>query len=73
MRATVVRVKLRVNGESHQNVYFLRCQKMCSYCFVWQAWRFVTCDVFQEECVCATVVRVKLPCQWGELPKMCLS
>ena len=56
-------------GRATKNVSFLTCQKMCSYCFVWQAWRFVTCDVFQEECVCATVVRVKLPCQWGKPQK----
>ena len=27
---------------------------------------FVTFDVFQEEFVCAAVVRLKLPCQWGK-------
>ena len=38
------------------------CQKMWSCRFAWQAWRFVTFDVFQEECVCAAVLRVKLSC-----------
>ena len=32
----------------------------------WQAWQFVTFDVFQEECVGATVVRVKFACLWGK-------
>ena len=40
------------------------CQKMCSCRFAWQACHFVTFDVFQEECVCTTVVRLKLPCRW---------
>ena len=38
--------------ESHQNVSFSTCQKMCSCRFVWQAWHLVTLDVFQPECVC---------------------
>ena len=28
--------------------------------FAWQAWHFVTFDVFQQECVCTTVVAEKL-------------
>ena len=32
----------------------------------------MTFDVFQEESVCTTVVRVKLPCLWGTLPKRVL-
>ena len=42
---------------------------MCSCRFAWQGWRFVTFDVFQEECVCTTVVRVKLACLWGKPQK----
>ena len=29
----------------------------------------MTFDVFQEECVCTTVVKVKLACLWGKPPK----
>ena len=58
-----------VYGESHKNVSFLACQKMWSCRFAWQAWRSVTFDMFQEECVCATVVRVKLSCLWGKPQK----
>ena len=59
----------RVHGESHKNVSFSTCQKMCSCRFAWQAWHFVTVDVFQEECVCATVVGEKLPCPPGKPQK----
>ena len=56
-------------GVSIQNVSFSACQKMCSCRFAWQTWHFVTFDVFQEECVRTTVVRIKLPCLWGKPPK----
>ena len=39
-----------------------RCAHMCLCRFEWRAWHCVTCEVFQEECVCTTVVRIKLPC-----------
>ena len=32
-------------------------------------WHFVTVDVCEEECVCATVVAEKLPCLGGKRPK----
>ena len=35
---------------------FPACQKMCSCGFAWQAWHFVTLDMFQEECVCGVCV-----------------
>ena len=56
-------------GKTTKNVSFSTCQKMCSWRFAWQAWHFVTLYVFQQECVCATVVRVKLPCLWGKPQK----
>ena len=37
-----------------------RCQKIWSCRFAWQAWHSVTLDVCEEECVCTTVVRLKL-------------
>ena len=37
---------------------------MCSCRFAWQTWHFVTFDVFQEDCVCATVMRLTLACLW---------
>ena len=58
-------------GGGHKNVSFSTCQKMCSCRFAWQAWHFVTFDVFPEECVCTTVVRVKLACLW-EKPQKCV-
>ena len=33
-------------GGGHKNVSFSTCQKMCSCRFAWQAWHFVTFDVF---------------------------
>ena len=60
----------RVYGGSHKNVSFSTCQKMCSCRFAWQVGHFVTFDLFQEECVCATVVRVKLACLWGKCQKI---
>ena len=59
----------RVFGGSPKNVSFSTCQKMCSCRFAWHAWHVVTFDVFQEECVCTTVVRVKLACLWGKPQK----
>ena len=66
----------RAHGENHKNVsfstykrVFFRCQKMWSCRFAWQAWHFVTFDVFQPECVCTTVVRIKLPCLWEKSQK----
>ena len=54
-------------GEATQTC--LSCQKMCSCRFAWQAWRFVTFDVFQLECVCMTILRVKVPCLWEKSQK----
>ena len=59
----------RVYGESQKNVSFSTCQKMWSCRSWWQAWHFVTFDVCEEECVCATVVAEKLPCLWGKPQK----
>ena len=56
-------------GKSHKNVSFSTCQKMWSCRFALLAWHFVTFDVCEEECVCATVVAEKLPCLWGKPPK----
>ena len=63
----------RVYGGSHKNVSFSTCQKMWPCRFAQQAWHFVTFDVCEEECLCAAVVRVKLPCLGGEATKTCLS
>ena len=41
-------------------------KKMCSCGFAWQAWHFVTFDLFQEQCVRATVVKVEVACLWGK-------
>ena len=46
-----------------------RVRRCAHVVFAWQAWIFVVFDVFQQECVCATVVRVKLPCLWGKRQK----
>ena len=47
----------------------LTCQKMWSCRFAWQALHFVTFHVSEEECLCATVVTAKLPCQWEKSQK----
>ena len=70
--ATVVGLKLACLWGKPQKPFFpdvSEDQKMCSCRFAWQAWHFVTFDVFQQECVCATVVRVKLACLWGKPQK----
>ena len=56
-------------GGSHKNVSVLMCQKMCSCRCAWHALRFVTLDVFQEECGCTTVGGLKLACLWGKPQK----
>ena len=61
-----------VFGGSHKNVSFSTCQTMCSCRFAWQAWHFLTFDVFQETCVCTAVVGLKLPCLWGKPQKRTL-
>ena len=75
--AAVMRVKLPcLWGEATKNVSFSTCQKMWSCRFAWQAWHFVTLKCVRRNvcvCVCAAIVRVKLPCLWGEATKMCLS
>ena len=43
--------KVAGSWESHQNVSFSTCRKMCSCRFAWQVWHFVTFDVFQGMCV----------------------
>ena len=60
-------------GKNTKNVSFSTCQNMCLCCFAWQARHFVTFDVFQEECVCATIVRLQLLCLWGKPQKTYLS
>ena len=52
---------------------FSTCEKMWSCRFAWQTWHFVTCDVFQEECVRATVVAEKVAVSMGKATKTCLS
>ena len=70
MCAAVMRVKLAcLWGKPQKRVFFSACQKKWSRRFAWQAWHFVTSDVFQEECVCTTVVRVKLACLWEKPQK----
>ena len=41
--------------------------------FARQGWHFVTLNVWDEECVCAAVVRVNLACQCRETMKPCPS
>ena len=57
----------RVFREGHKHVCFLTRQQMWSCRFVWQAWHFVTFDVFKQVFVCAAIVRLKLPCLWEKL------
>ena len=66
MGTAVVRVKLPCLWGKPRKRVFLDVSENCSCRFAWQAWHFVTFDVFQEECVCATVVGLKLPCLWGK-------
>ena len=49
-RGTKVAVSM---GEAAKSAFFPKCQKKLSCHLAWQAWHFVTFDVFQEECVCA--------------------
>ena len=58
MRTAVVKVKLACPWGKPR-------QKMCSCCFAWQAWHFVTFDVCEKECVRTAVVKVKLACPRG--------
>ena len=68
MCATVVAEKLSCLWGKPQNVSFSTCQKMCSCRFAWQAWHFVTFDVFQPEWR-RDVVAEKLSCLCGKLQK----
>ena len=67
-RGRKVAVSMR---ESHKNVSFSTCQKMCSCRFARQAWHFVSFDVCEEESVCAAVVGEKLPCLWEKSFSTC--
>ena len=64
MCTTAGGIKLPCLWEKPQNVSFSTCQKMRSCGFAWQAWRFVTFDMCEEECVCTTVGGLKLLCLW---------
>ena len=54
----------RVMGEATQTCLSRRVRR-CACRFAWQVWHFVTFDVFQEDCVCATIVAENLPCHGG--------
>ena len=56
-------------GKPPKRVFLDVSEDVLMFFFAWQVWHFVTFDVFREECVCAAVVRLKLPCQWGKPQK----
>ena len=68
-REAKMAVSMGEAAKTYPNLSLPRWSKKLSCRFEWQAWHFVTVDVFQKECICRAVVRPKWPCLWGKPQK----